>query len=363
MILKMAIMFILNKRLCIALIFITSIFSLSAKYKGFTSFDNQLFLFLSKSIHSFALNSNQKLLDKNLLKDTAITNFLIRSELGNNTNSETALAQIEAINKFEILSIGNKQDSLFVAIKYENKNLLNDERYCLLKLDKSLKFVKSYKIIFTQSVRYNYFPKFSELEFTDKGGLVLLFCDSSQNISCANFRFNEKKCSLRIDQTSITILKMNFRFSFLVTAKTVLTPNIYKVRNADLFYLQPFPYIFNANQQIALDPYQSKAKIDLRQKEILEKSGFSELKSLFQNINGNNFIVLNAFKHNNVLQVYVKNLEKNIIEKVSFTDDKNQPQFETIMNIDSENNYFVFLNNTSKYVLVDGDEIEIIKVE
>jgi hypothetical protein len=363
MILKTAIMFISNKRLCVALIFISSVFSLSAKYKGYTSFDNQLFLFLSKSIHSFALNSNQKILDKNLLKDTAITNFLIRNELGNNLHSETALAQIEAINKFEILCMGNKRDSLFVAIKYENTNLLNKERYCVLKLDKSLKFVKSYKIIVPQSVRYNYFPKFSELEFTDKGDLVLVFCDSSKNINCANFKFNEKKCSLKIDQKSIAILKMNFSFSFLTSKMSVLTPNIYKVRNADLFYLQPFPYIFNANQQTVLDPYQSKAKIDLRQKEILEKGWFVELNNLFQNINGNNFIVLNASKHNNMLHVYVKNFEKNIIEKVSYTDGKNQPQFETIMNIDSENNYFVFLNNTSKYVFVDGDEIEIKKLE
>ncbi|MDP2174697.1 MAG: hypothetical protein Q8K70_02175 [Bacteroidota bacterium] len=362
-ILKTATMYILNKKCFISLIFLLFVFKLTAKYNGFTSFDDKVYLFKKNTIHIFAINPKQKLLDKNILKDTSITNFLIRKELGNNIQSENSSTQIEEINKFEILSLGNQFDSLYVAIKYKNIKLANQERYCILKFDKALKFIKSYMIIYPSTVKYNYFPKFSEMEFNQEGDLVLVFCDSSKNISYANFNFNEQKCSLRIDNKSVIALKNDFRFSFFATNLTVLTPNIYKVKNSNLFYLQPFPYVFNPTYQLILDPYQSFENIKKRQEEILKKSEFVELKSLFQNIKGNNFVVLNVFEQNNDIIFYVKNLEKNTLEKVTFKEGNKQPMFDSLMNLDPETNCFVFSYNYSKFIIIDGDEIELLKID
>ncbi len=193
----MAIKFTLNKKIRLTICVFLVVNALNANnYLGSTSFGSHVYLYTHSSLVKVDLQSKQELMEKNIKKDSITTQALIKIGMSKDNSSGKEHVMFQNINVFEILSIGNRNDSLYVAIRFKNPKNLYLYSYCLLRFDQDLNFHKVYVIKYPPLVSYNYFPKYKELEFTDDAQLRLLYCDSSKQFCQINFRFNETKTRL-----------------------------------------------------------------------------------------------------------------------------------------------------------------------
>ena len=59
---------------------------------------------------------------------------------------------------------------------------------------------------------------------------------------------------------------------------------------------------------------------------------------------------------------YVKNIEKGVLQKLSFKNDSSSFVTEDMMPLKNELTYFFFTNNNQNYVLYEDEKIEIVKL-
>ena len=358
----MVIIFTLNKKIRLIICVFLVVNALNAtNYLGSTSFGNHVYLYNHSKLVKVDLQSKQLLKEKNIKKDTITTKALIKIGMSKNNSSGNEEVMFRNINVFEILSIGNKKDSLYVAIRFKNSKNLNLYSYCLLRYDQNLNFHKVYDIKYPTSVSYNYFPQYKELEFTDDAQLRLLYCDSSKQFCQINFRFNENKNMLKSEPKSRVVVQHYTLLVISSSQKEIVSPNLYAIKGSDLYYMLPYPVFFDANSSQFLDPFNMKQSVIESDKKIHSK-GFSTSPSMSHNAFNLNYILYHAVQESTGLQIYVKNIEKGVLQKLSFKNGSSSFVTEDVMPLTNELTYFFFTNNNQNYVLYEDEKIEIVKL-
>lgn len=348
--------------LCVSLV----ISALNASnFLGTTSFGNHVYLYNHSKLVKIDLQTKQLVTEKNIKKDSITTQALIKigmSEIkssGNLSGNESVMFQY--VNIFEILSVGNVNDSLYVAIRFKNPKNLNLFTYCLMRYDQDLNFHKVYVIKYPPLVSYNYFPQYKELEFTDDARLRLLYCDSSKQFCQINFKFNETKSTLKADPKSRVLVKHYTLFVMFVTQKEIVSPRLYAIKGSHWYYMLPYPVFFDANSTQFLDPFNMKQSIIEADKKTHYK-GFSTSPSMTHDAFNLNYSLYDAVQDTSGLQVYVKDIEKGMLQKIRFKQGQTDFVTEDVMLLKNELTYFVFTNNHRNYLLSVGQKIEIIKL-
>ncbi len=358
----MAIKFTLNKKIRLTICVFLVVNALNANnYLGSTSFGSHVYLYNHSSLVKVDLQSKQQLMEKNIKKDTITTQALINIGMSKDNSTGKEHVMFQNITVFEILSIGNRNDSLYVAIRFKNPKNLYLYSYCLLRFDQDLNFHKVYVIKYPPLVSYNYFPQYKELEFTDDAQLRLLYCDSSKQFCQINFRFNENKSTLKSDPKSRVLVKHFTLFAMFTSQKAIVSPSLYAIKGSDWYYMLPYPVFFDANLSQFLDPFNMKQSIIESDKKTHYK-GFSTSPSMTHDAFNLNYILYHAVQASSGLQVYVKNIEKGVLQKLSFKNGDSSFVTEDVMPLKNELTYFFFTNNNQNYLLYKDEKTEIVKL-
>lgn len=361
--LSMAIIFTLNKKIRLTIfVFLFANVLNASNFLGTTSFGNHVYLYTHSNIVKVDIQTMQVQMEKNIKKDTITTQALMKIGMtkDNSTGKEHVMFLKESI--FEILSIGNMKDSLYVAIRFNNPKNLNLFSYCLLRYDQDLNFHEVYVIKYPPLVSFNYFPEYKELEFTDKSQLRLLYCDSSKQICHINFSFNENKKILKYDIKSRVVVK---HFTTLVmftitTHKQIVSPYIYAIKDSDWYYIRSYPLFFNASLSQYIDPLNMKQ--DIIEKDKMHFKGFTKSDDMILNTYNLNNILYHVVKDSVGLTAYIKTIDKGVLQKLSFKNGSSDFVIEEIMPLKNDLNYFVFANNNQNYLLYKDKKIEIVKL-
>jgi hypothetical protein len=75
-----------------------------------------------------------------------------------------------------------------------------------------------------------------------------------------------------------------------------------------------------------------------------------------------NYILYHAVQESSGLQVYVKNIEKGVLQKLSIKQGQTDFVTEDLMPLKDEIIYFIFTNNNQSYLLYEDEKIEIVKL-
>lgn len=358
----MAIKFTLNKKIRLTICVFLVVNALNANnFLGSTSFGNHVYLYNHSKLVKVDLQTKQQLTEKNIKKDSITTQALITIGMSKDNSTGKEHVMFQNVNIFEILSIGNRNDSLYVALRFKNPKNLNLFTYCLLRYDQDLNFHKAYVIKYPPLVSYNYFPKYKELEFTDDAQLRLLYCDSSKQFCQINFRFNENKSILKSDPKSRVLVKHYTIFAMFNSQKEIVSPHLYAIKGSNWYYMLPYPVFFDANSTQFLDPFNMKQSIIEADKKTHYK-GFSTSPSMTHDAFNLNYILYHAVQESSSLQVYVKNIEKGMLQKLSIKQGQTDFVTEDVMPLKNDLTYFMFTNNQRNYLLYVDEKTEIIQL-
>lgn len=359
MILKMAITSILNKNLVLCLgLFLTLSHLLASPFQGSSSFGEHVYLFKNNKLFKLHLQTKQMVNENAIKKDSGCINALMRAEQIMNKPNQNVM--IQNINAFEILSLGNKKDSLYVAIRFKNPKNRNSYSFYLLRFDENLRFHKPYQIKYPPIVNYNYFPKFKELGFNNNGELQLIYCDSSKQICQINFSFIENKNILKSDPKSRILIQTYTKMKFYSDDLEMFSPNIYAIKGSSMFLMQPYPVLFNANGTQFIDPFGLKQQIITQDGQSIT---FNQFLSLNQNTLDVNYTVLHVEQDSANLNIYVKNHKEGVLQKLSSKQGTSPFVIETITPLNFNLRYLIFYNKGQAYLLSEIEQIELIPIK